>query len=150
MNKIDLGLNREFAMKAEGKKLLNNGNHQLYKCPAGKWTIGYGYNLEDHGLPEDMAKELLRRMLASSEIELSKNLGFWDRLDFTRKAVLVDMIYNMGWPTLSKFKNMFAALKADNFNKAAEEMKDSKWYKQVGFRSKKLNESMRTGEWNEY
>ena len=187
--KIDLGLNSEFAIKAEGEKKLPNGNHAVYKCPAGYDTVGHGFNIEKNkfpvdiakkllidkinqlkdsdigegnytllvgydieadGLPDWAAKELLARVLNETQTELIKNLSFWHKLDFTRKAVLVDMSYNMGWPTLSTFKNMLSALDEGDYEEAAKQQKDSKWYEQVGFRSKKLNEAMRTGKWQEY
>ena len=57
--------------------------------------------------------------------------------------VLVNMVFNLGRPRLSKFKNMLAAIEAKDYQRAAEEMKDSKWYHQVGRRSKELVEIMR-------
>lgn len=57
--------------------------------------------------------------------------------------VLVNMVFNLGRPRLSKFKNMLAAIEAKDYERAAEEMKDSKWYHQVGRRSKELVEIMR-------
>ncbi len=57
--------------------------------------------------------------------------------------VLVNMVFNLGRPRLSKFKNMLAAIEAKDYERAAEEMKDTKWYHQVGRRSKELVEIMR-------
>lgn len=58
--------------------------------------------------------------------------------------VLVSMAFNLGRPRLSKFKNMVAAVNTRDYNKAADEMIDSKWYGQVGRRSEELVELMRT------
>jgi len=41
---------------------------------------------------------------------------------------------------------MIAALKEDNYDKAADEMLDSLWAEQVGKRAKRLALMMRTGE----
>ena len=57
--------------------------------------------------------------------------------------VLVNMVFNLGRPRLSKFKNMLAAVNANDYHLAAEEMIDSKWYRQVGRRSEELVEIMR-------
>lgn len=57
--------------------------------------------------------------------------------------VLVNMVFNLGRPRLSKFKNMLAAVEARDYSKAADEMIDSKWYGQVGRRSEELVELMR-------
>lgn len=57
--------------------------------------------------------------------------------------VLVNMAFNLGRTRLSKFKNMVAAVNAKDYEKAAEEMIDSKWYRQVKTRGVELVEIMR-------
>lgn len=59
------------------------------------------------------------------------------------QRVLVNMCFNLGRSRLGKFKNMITAVNEGNYPKAAEEMIDSKWYGQVGRRSKELVELMR-------
>jgi lysozyme len=43
--------------------------------------------------------------------------------------VIVEMCYQMGVPGVFKFVNMVAALMVKNYERAAEEMLDSKWAK---------------------
>jgi len=145
--KIDLNWNKEFAKVREGKVLLDNGNHKLYKCPAGKQTIGYGWNLEDRGLPENLAIQLLNIALNESESECERNIASWNKHNFARKSVLVDMVYNMGWSRFSTFVKFLAALDDQDYDKAADEMADSRWYKQTGLRAKTLRKQMRSGEY---
>jgi lysozyme len=57
--------------------------------------------------------------------------------------VLVNMAFNIGRSRLSKFKKMLHAIEEGDYNKAADEMVDSKWYSQVGRRSKELVNIMR-------
>ena len=147
---IDIDMVREFTKKAEGQVRLNNGNHKLYKCPADKYTVGYGYNIESNGLPDDIALTLLRRELMASQRILEENVKYWDSLSHCRKSVLIDMCYNMGWPTLSKFKKMFSAIEKENWQEAAKQMKDSAWFRQVGIRAELLCVSMKTDLWQEY
>jgi lysozyme len=59
------------------------------------------------------------------------------------KRVLVNMAFNLGRNRLGQFKNMATAVNEGNYPKAAIEMMDSKWYLQVGLRSKELVEMMR-------
>jgi len=59
------------------------------------------------------------------------------------QRVCVNMAFNLGRNRLSKFKNMITAVNEGNYSKAADEMIDSKWYGQVGNRSKELVELMR-------
>lgn len=139
--------NINFAKVREGEVCLDNGNHELYKCPEDKWTIGYGWNLEDNGLPERFALDLLNYAVTQSQQEVIDNVKEWHSLCPARKSVLTDMCYNMGWTRLSKFKKMFAAIKSKDWSKAAAEMKDSRWYDQVGIRAHILCKMMETGQY---
>ena len=62
-----------------------------------------------------------------------------------RKAVLIDMSFNLGYDKLKKFKRTWQALKDKDYNKAAEQMLNSKWARQVGKRATRLAFYMRTG-----
>ena len=64
-----------------------------------------------------------------------------------RQAVLIDMCYNLGYSGLMKFKNMIKAFADGNFERAAIEMEDSRWYKQVGDRSERLKKMVLTSKW---
>ena len=55
-------------------------------------------------------------------------------------------MFNMGYPRLSKFKGMKRGVDARDWNKAADEMVDSRWYKQVTNRADRLVERMRNIE----
>lgn len=52
--------------------------------------------------------------------------------------VLVNMSFNLGYPRLNKFVKMKEAVAQKNYLKAADEMKDSRWYTQVGRRGPEL------------
>lgn len=123
----------------EGMKL------KPYRCPAGKLTIGVGRNLEDKGLSKQEALFLLRRDIAEITNELRKYPWF-ETLDMVRQKVLIDMAFNLGINGLFSFKKMLSYLKAGDYEKAADEMVNSRWYGQVGDRSKRLVKMMRTGE----
>lgn len=58
--------------------------------------------------------------------------------------VCVNMAFNLGRTRLSQFKNMIGAVNEGKWDKAADEMMDSRWYHQVGRRSKELVELMRS------
>ena len=59
------------------------------------------------------------------------------------KRIIANMMFNMGRPRLSKFKGMKAGVDARDWNKAADEMVDSRWYRQVTNRADRLVERMR-------
>ena len=52
--------------------------------------------------------------------------------------VLVNMSFNLGYPRLNKFVKMKQAIAQKNYLRAADEMKDSRWYTQVGRRGPEL------------
>jgi lysozyme len=53
------------------------------------------------------------------------------------------MMFNMGLPRLSQFKKMKAAVDAGDWDEAANQMEDSRWYRQVQNRAERLIERMR-------
>lgn len=115
-----------------------------YRCSAGKLTIGIGRNIEDMGIARDEAEYMLH-----NDIENLLSL-LWIRqtiegLDDVRAEVILNMAFNLGSPRLFGFKKMRAALESRDFERAADEMKDSAWYSQVGSRAVRLVEEMRTG-----
>ena len=55
------------------------------------------------------------------------------------------MSFNLGLPKLKKFKKMKAALDANDYNKAADEMQDSLWFDQVKDRGPRMVNIMRNG-----
>jgi len=119
-----------------------------YKCTSGKTTIGVGRNLEDIGITEQEAELLLLNDIGRVKQELVNDQWYMD-LDPVRKAVIENMSFNLGYPTLKKFQNMIASISEGDYETASKEMLDSRWSKQVGQRSIELAEQMRTGQWQD-
>ena len=117
-----------------------------YKCPTGHLTIGYGHNLEN-GISAAAAEFILQEDLARAERAVKDSFPWWWKLDDARQFVLVDMAFNMGIAGLNGFKKMLAAIESGDFDKAAEEMLDSKYGRQVVHRARLNAEIMKTGEW---
>jgi lysozyme len=59
------------------------------------------------------------------------------------QQIIANMMFNLGRPRLSQFKGMKAGVDAEDWNRAADEMVDSRWYRQVGARAERLVERMR-------
>jgi len=59
------------------------------------------------------------------------------------QLIIANMMFNMGRPRLSKFKGMKAGVDAQDWNRAADEMIDSAWYRQVPNRAGRLVKRMR-------
>ena len=62
----------------------------------------------------------------------------WWEFSGELKAILVNMMFNLGRTRLSKFRKMNAAIARQDWNEAGKEGRDSRWYKQVGNRAERL------------
>lgn len=118
---------------------------KLYRCTAGKWTIGVGRNLEDRGLRDDEIDLMLKNDVAESTGECRRLFRMFDALNAVRQEVLVNMMLNLGFTRLAGFKKMHAALAEGNWAEASRQMLDSKWATDVGSRADRLAKAMRTG-----
>ena len=144
----------------------------------GKWHVGIGHNLEIEQTDEELA--ILGDYEDPSEVELTEEAAYelFDidvadaiadvglvfskeelvDLGETRRAVILSMVFQMGGTAVRKFKNFIAAVKAEDFEVAAEEMlyanvetrRESKWYKQTPDRCRRAADAMRVGYFKRY
>lgn len=117
----------------------------VYKCSADKLTIGYGRNIEDRGITKAEAEYLLANDI---EIATEEAEQFFDmcKLNEARKSVIINMLFNLGMSRFATFKKFISAINEGQFTRAAHEMVQSRWYRQVGRRGADLVEQMLTGE----
>jgi lysozyme len=120
-----------------------------YADSVGVQTIGYGRNLQDVGIRESEAAELLINDLSAAWDDCQRLIPCFKDLDDARKAALVNMAFNLGISRLAGFRGMLAALAVDDWETAAREALDSRWAKQVGARALRLSEQIRTGIFQE-
>jgi len=138
---------------------------KVYQDHLGIDTIGVGRNLQDRGISDGELSFMNKLRLEIYEIGITEaNACFLlgndidiveeelydahpciDRLDDVRIRVVLDMAFNMGIPRLRKFKNMWAGIHDGDYVRAALEMLDSRWATQVGQRSVRLSDAMKTG-----
>tara|TARA_B100000212_G_C27122290_1_gene425426 strand:+ start:148 stop:576 length:429 start_codon:yes stop_codon:yes gene_type:complete len=119
---------------------------KVYKDHLGIETIGVGRNLVDRGLSEDEIDYLLANDIQIVENELDNGLSWWRDLDEVRQRALADLAFNMGLPRLHGFVKMLDGLQRRDYHAAADELLDSKYAKQVGARSERVAQMIRTGE----
>ena len=111
-----------------------------YKDSLGNWTIGYGTLLP---LDRVEAELILQKRLNAAANELISAKPFVMNLPAEAQSILFNMAYNMGVPRLLGFKKMFAALDEEDYERAADEMLDSRWHDEVKGRAEELAERMR-------
>ncbi len=122
-----------------------------YIDPLGYLTIGYGRMIDEKlggGISESEATYLLRNDIQRIVHELRAQ-PLIEGLGAVRFEVLVEMAFNLGMNGLLKFKKMRRALRDGDYAKAAEEMLDSRWARQVGNRAKELAWRMEHGRYRE-
>lgn len=117
----------------EGEVKNKNGRHIIYKDSKGILTIGHGRNLEALGLSDDEANYLFNNDIKNAITDSIKIIGQkdWAELGFNQKLAVINMMFNMGFSTLSQFKNTLALIKADKYESARVNALKSLWAKQV-------------------
>ncbi len=127
--------------------------YEIYLDHLGLPTCGIGHlivegdNEFDTNVGEPVSEQRVAELF---EQDIDITLDECERLyrDFSQlpeeaQHVIANMMFNMGRPRLSKFKGMKAGIDARDWNKAADEMVDSKWYQQVTNRAERLVQRMR-------
>lgn len=117
----------------------------LYKCSAGKNTIGVGRNVDDRGITDDESDYLLSNDIDLCIEELRATFPWFQTLSDTRQRVMVNMCFNLGLSRLMGFRKFLAAMEAGEWETAGVEMLDSKWARQVGPRSTRLRDLVLEG-----
>ena len=100
-------------------------------------TVGYGRNMSDVPFSEDEIELMFSNDLRRARGNAMKFECYAD-LDPMRQGVLTEMVFQMGFAGVSKFKKFLAAANNHDWATAAEEMLDSKWAKQTPERAKSL------------
>jgi|TARA_X000000950_G_scaffold273798_1_gene358021 lysozyme len=144
---MDLEKLREELKVDEGVK------YEIYLDHLGLPTFGIGHLVLDsdpeHGMAvgttvsEDRVNECFDQDVAVVLDECRKLYEDFDDLPTEAQHIIANMLFNMGRPRLSKFKGMKRGVDARDWNAAADEMVDSRWYRQVTNRAERLVKRMR-------
>ena len=122
--------------------------HEIYLDHLGLPTFGIGHLVRDDdpesGLPvgtpvdDDRVVSAFESDIETVLSDCNKLYSDFDDLPEEAQRVIANMMFNMGRPRLSKFKGMKAGVDARDWNRAADEMVDSRWYRQVTKRADRL------------
>ena len=120
---------------------------KCYTDSEGYPTIGVGHLLKTpcDDITLEYAGKLLAEDIKIAKTELRGKLPVYAELDPVRQYVLLSMCFNLGITKLLQFKKMITALENKNYALAAQEMQDSKWYRQTKRRGVKLCSMMLLG-----
>lgn len=130
---------------------------RAYKDSRGFYTAGWGYCLEAHGYsPEEAASLVWTQAQADAALhdeidqvlhQLDQRWPDWRQLDDVRQAAIISSVYQLGAPGAAKFLATIAALRARDWDKAADQMLASRWAKQTPKRVQRNAAMIRSGSW---
>jgi lysozyme len=112
-----------------------------------RWTIGWGHNLSDRSISVRACQVIFEDDLHEAQVTLNRVLPWTASLDDARRAVFVDLIFNMGPSKLLTFKNTLAAAERRDWPAAAAGLRASLYAKQVGNRAERNAKQWETGVW---
>ena len=128
--------------------------YEIYLDHLGLPTFGIGHLVRDddpeYGQPvgtavsEDRVNECFDKDVEIVIDDCRQLYEDFDDLPGEAQLIIANMMFNMGRPRLSKFKGMKRGVDARDWNAAADEMVDSRWYRQVTNRADRLVQRMRS------
>ena len=121
----------------------------VYRDTLNKRTVGYGHLcVEDHWedgkkYDKEYLEDILEKDLQSA-IDQAHDMCQGMEISDDAKSIICEMIFQLGGNGVSKFKNMWKALKEDppNYFEAHVQMLDSRWAKQTPNRAHEMAEQM--------
>jgi lysozyme len=122
--------------------------YEVYNDHLGYPTFGIGHLIKtnDPEFGEPIGTPISKERVADAfagDFDISVNeckvlYSFWEELPEEVQEILVNMMFNLGRPRLSKFKNFKKAVDAGDWKTAGVEGRDSLWHRQVGNRAERL------------
>ena len=126
---------------------------KLYNDHLGLKTFGIGHLVKksdmEYNMPLDTPVSRKRINTVFSEDimacigDCSKWIKDFDKLPEEVQHILCNMMFNMGYTRMSKFRKLKASIEKNNWSTASKEMKSSKWYTQVTNRAERLVQRMK-------
>ena len=127
--------------------------YTIYLDHLGYPTFGIGHLVIDtdveSGQPigteisDSRVREVFETDVLSVISDCNKLYDDFDELPEEVQLIVANMMFNMGRTRLSKFKGMKRGVDSKDWNAAADEMVDSKWYQQVTNRADRLVQRMK-------
>jgi len=136
----------------EELKIDEGVKYEIYLDHLSLPTLGVGHLIKDtdpeNGLPvgtkieEERVNELFDEDIQVTIQECKYLHNDFDDLPEEAQRIIANMMFNLGRPRLSRFLKMKQHVDNRDFVSASEEMKNSKWYRQVTNRAQRLCDRM--------
>ena len=128
--------------------------YEVYLDHLGLPTCGIGHLIKEddpeHGLEvgtkidEERVNELFETDIKETIDECKLIYNDFDDLPEEAQYIIANMMFNMGRPRLLRFHKMKQAVDNRDWKEAANQMIDSRWYKQVPNRANRLVNRMKS------
>ena len=123
--------------------------YEIYRDHLGYPTLGVGHLITEFDEEKDMpigTSISEKTVIACFEKDLDVAINecrilyepYFQDFPGEVQEILVNMMFNMGRPRLSQFRNFRIALERNRWKEAAAEGRNSRWYKQVTNRAERL------------
>ena len=123
--------------------------YETYRCSLGHLTGGIGHLITEWDeeiyagpigtkIPHQQVDDWFSKDIEVTIKDCKILFSDFNNLPEEAQLVIANMCFQLGRPRLSKFKNFIAAVKDDDWQRAADEMQDSRWYKQTTARADRL------------
>ena len=128
--------------------------HDIYLDHLGLPTFGIGHLITDAdpesgqevgtAISDERVRQAFEADVVSVIEDCNKLYNDFDELPEEVQQIIANMMFNMGRSRLSNFRGMKRGVDARDWNAAADEMVDSRWYRQVTNRADRLVQRMRS------
>mgnify|MGYP000067557212 FL=1 len=123
--------------------------YELYLCSENHLTGGIGHLITEWDteyydmpigtkVPNEQVNDWFEKDIKVTINDCKIIFDNFDNLPEEAQLVIANMCFQLGRPRLSKFKNFIAAVKDEDWQRAGDEMQDSRWYKQTTNRADRL------------
>ena len=126
--------------------------YRIYLDHLGYATFGIGHLITDKDPEKDQpvytsvtkerVAEAFKCDVSISIAECKVLYKKWDEFPDEVQEILVNMMFNLGRPRYSKFRKHIQAVMDGNWQESANQMRDSRWHKQVPNRAERLCKRM--------
>ena len=128
--------------------------HETYLCSQNVVTGGIGHMITEWDdkkyaevgveISDEQVKAWFNKDIETVLSDCELLYDDFDHLPDEAQLIIANMMFNLGYPRLKKFVGMKAGVDARDWNKAADEMIDSNYYKQLPNRAGRLVKRMRS------
>tara|TARA_R100001369_G_scaffold4621_1_gene13201 strand:- start:306 stop:749 length:444 start_codon:yes stop_codon:yes gene_type:complete len=127
--------------------------YEIYLDHLGYPTYGIGHLVTEadpeHGqavgtkISEDRVRQVFNSDIESVVGDCDRAFDAFGSLPEGVQLVVANMMFNLGLPRFNKFTKMIRAINLGDWQSAADQMIDSRWYQQVTARARRLESVMR-------